>query len=135
MNKFIALHSSVYTPEVFTTEDPDADCYGGCRIELGDVQGLAEVPKEGKPRQGELVFNDATGSPHTFKIVADHAYPIPDGTYTLLGNNDCVTSPYWVVGQLREDKKFEKFSIFHLADVEGVELWDLRLRRVTTFLC
>ncbi|SJL06505.1 uncharacterized protein ARMOST_09844 [Armillaria ostoyae] len=54
--------------EVSRTKDPDADWCCGYRIESGDVRGLAEVPKEGKPRLGELVFRDAAGSLHTFKI-------------------------------------------------------------------
>ncbi|PBK62317.1 hypothetical protein ARMSODRAFT_1024926 [Armillaria solidipes] len=119
MNKFIALDPDLCLHVVYTTEDPDVDWHDGCHI-VGDVQGLAEVPKEGKPRQGELVFKDPTRSPHTFKIVADHAYPIPDGTYTLLGSSVYASSHYWVVGQLREDEKFEKLSIFHLADDEQV---------------
>ncbi|PBK62295.1 hypothetical protein ARMSODRAFT_943186 [Armillaria solidipes] len=75
MNKFIVRDPDPYPHGVYTTEDPDVDWHDGCRI-VGDVQGLAEVPKEGKPRQGELLFKDPTGSPHTFKIVANHAYPI-----------------------------------------------------------
>ncbi len=50
------------------------------------MRSLAEAPKEGKPRHGELVFKDAAGSLHTFKIVARHTHPIPDGSYTLLGS-------------------------------------------------
>ncbi|PBK59609.1 hypothetical protein ARMSODRAFT_966750 [Armillaria solidipes] len=134
MNKFIALDPDLCLHVVYTTEDPDVDWHDGCRI-VGDVQGLAEVPKEGKPRQGELLFKDPTGSPHTFKIVADHAYTIPDGTYTLLGYSVYVSSLYWVVGQLREDKKFEKLSIFRLADDERVKFRDLGFRNVKTFLC
>ncbi|PBK62330.1 hypothetical protein ARMSODRAFT_943203 [Armillaria solidipes] len=133
-NKSIALDPFWYPHGVFTTEDPDVDWHDGCRI-VGDVQGVAEVPKEGKPRQGELVFKDPTGSPHTFKIVADHTYPIPDGTYTLLGSSVYASSHDWVVGQLREDKKFEKLSIFRLADDEQVVLSDLGFRYVKTFLC
>ncbi|PBK63689.1 hypothetical protein ARMSODRAFT_979815 [Armillaria solidipes] len=72
--------------EVSRTEDPDADWCYGYRIESGDVRGLAEAPKGGKPRLGELVFKDAAGSLHTFKIVAHHTHPIPDGSYTLLGS-------------------------------------------------
>ncbi|SJL13336.1 uncharacterized protein ARMOST_16776 [Armillaria ostoyae] len=133
-NKFIVQDRYLYPHHVYMTEDPDIDWHDGCRI-VGDVQGLAEVPKEGKPRQGELVFKDPTGSHHTFKIVADHAYPIPDGTYTLLGYNVYASSHDWVVGRLREDKKFEKLSIFHLVDDEQVGLWNLGFRNIKTFLC
>ncbi|KAK0430112.1 hypothetical protein EV421DRAFT_1937998 [Armillaria borealis] len=133
-NKFIVLDRHLYSHAVLTTEDPDVDWHDGCRI-VGDVQGLAEVPKEGKPQQGELLFKDPTRSPHTFKIVADHAYLILDGTYTLLGCSVYLSSPYWVVGQLREDGKFEKLSIFHSAYDEQVNLWVLGFRDIRTLLC
>ncbi|PBK62312.1 hypothetical protein ARMSODRAFT_1089200 [Armillaria solidipes] len=133
-NKFIVLGRYLDSNGVLTTEDPDVDWHDGCRI-VGDVHGLAEVPKEGNPRQGELVFKDPTGSPHTFKIMADHAYPILDGTYTLLGSSVYASSHYWVVGQLREDEKFEKLSIFCLVDDEQVNLFYLGFRDSRTLLC
>lgn len=124
--------------EVGRTEDPDADWCYGYRIELGDVRSLAEAPKEGKPRHGELVFKDAAGSLHTFKIVARHTHPIPDGSYTLLGSPRWLSSlAHWVVGRLRENGEFEKFSVFSLVYDEEVKLSRaLELEdEVQTFLC
>ncbi len=99
------------------TYNLDADCYTGCRIESGDVRGLGEVPKEEKRREGDLVLKDMTGAPHAIRIVADHKYPIPDGSYTLIG--DCYgLDDLWVVGRLREDGKFEKLSVFKTSSDE-----------------
>ncbi len=91
-------------------ENPDADWHTGYRIDSGDVRGLGEVPKEEKRREGELVLKDMTGAPHAIRIVADHRYPIPDGSYTLIGPRD-EENDLWVVGRLREDGKFEKLSV------------------------
>ncbi len=106
------------------------------RVESGDVRGLAVAPKEGIHRQGELVFEDPTGSSHTFKILADHTYLIPDGSYTLLGSNRWYTNwVYWVVGRLRDDGKFEKLSVFRSLNDEEVRLGKLGLKMVGVSLC
>ncbi|KAK0421706.1 hypothetical protein EV421DRAFT_1915732 [Armillaria borealis] len=70
--------------EVDRMEDRNADRYKGFRIDSGYVQGLSEARKELKCRQGELVLKDVIGIPYTVKILADHAYPIPNGFYTLI---------------------------------------------------
>ncbi len=67
------------------------------------LRGLAEGLTEEKSRQGELIFKDAAGSPHTLKIVAAHAYPIPDGSYALIGCDLYDSSDVWVMGWRRED--------------------------------
>ncbi|PBK59036.1 hypothetical protein ARMSODRAFT_1090999 [Armillaria solidipes] len=136
-SKLIARRFAWYPDKVYRTEDPGADYYEGYCIKSGNVRGLSVVLNELKPRQGELVFNDSTGARHTLKIVADHTYPIPDGLYTLIG---CIgrssRSDLWVVGQLREDGKFKKLSVFHSADDEQVKLMELALeQRVQIFLC
>ncbi|KAK0447551.1 hypothetical protein EV421DRAFT_147790 [Armillaria borealis] len=135
-SKLIARRFAWYPDKVYRTEDPDADYYEGYSIKSGNVRGLSEVLNKLKPRQGELVFKDATGAHHTLKIVADHAYLIPDGLYTLIG---CIgrfsRSDLWVVGQLREDGKFKKLSVFHSVDDEQVKLMELALERVKIFLC
>ncbi|PBK62364.1 hypothetical protein ARMSODRAFT_964212 [Armillaria solidipes] len=123
--------------KVYQTEDTDeAWCEGYC-INSADVWGLAEGLMEEKPRQGELAFKDATGSPHTLKIVAHHEYPIPDGSYTLIGCDDVghLPSDIWVVGRLRDDGKFQKLSVFRSVDDEPVRLGTLGLGIVKTFLC
>ncbi len=86
-------HSASYSlfwpvGDVGRTEDTDADWYEGFCIDSADVRGLAERQEEEKPRQGEMVFKDTAGSPRTFKILADHVHPIPDGSYALLGSSN-----------------------------------------------
>ncbi len=98
-------------PKVTRAENPGADWFTGCRIESGDVRGLDEVPKERKCREGQLVVKDITGEPYTIKIVAYHKYRIPNGSYTLIWPVH-VSNNVWVVGQLREDGKFKKLSVF-----------------------
>ncbi len=117
------------------TYNRDADCYTGCRIESGDVRGLGDVAKEEKHREGDLVLKDMTGAPHTIRIVADHKYPIPDGSYTLIG--DCYgLDDVWVVGRLREDGKFEKLSVFKTSSDEYQDMQKYGLKQAArTDLC
>ncbi len=59
---------------------------------------------------------------HTIKIVADHAFPIPDGLYTLIGaktswhhlseDRKDLDVKHWVIGRRRKDKNFVKLSVF-----------------------
>ncbi|KAK0462258.1 uncharacterized protein EV420DRAFT_1734330 [Desarmillaria tabescens] len=73
-------------------------------IEKGTVQGLAVVEEPGDhQRHGQLLVEDKDGSKHMFNIIANHWYPIPDGTYTLIGNNS-----YWVVGEQLPWDSFEE---------------------------
>ncbi len=113
----------------------DEDWYDGYCIDSADVRGLADGLTEEKPRQGELVFKDAAGSPHTLKIVATHTYPIPDGLYALIGISFGDSNDAWVVGWRREDGKFEKLSVFRSTDDEQVKLVTLELKKVKTILC
>lgn len=82
------------------TEETDVNGYAGPCIEAGYVRGLAEGSLEGKHRQGDLVIKDHSGERHTFKVVADHQYPILEGLYTLPGNrtfrSNEVEGKYWV---------------------------------------
>ncbi len=113
------------------TDKTDVDWYQGPCINSAKVQGLADISDKETPRQGELVFKDGTEEPLTFNILADHQYPIPDGSYTLIGCKKqeydgeeadgterwiIVTSKMWVVGKRRPDRKFEKLSV---VSVEG----------------
>ncbi|KAK0499258.1 hypothetical protein EDD18DRAFT_1377286 [Armillaria luteobubalina] len=109
----------------------DTWCEGYC-IHSAHVQGLDKGQEEENPRRGKMVFKN-----HTFKIFADHMFPIPDGSYTLIGVNDCSSSfplNLWVVGRLKEDRKFEKLSVFRLADDEQENLRKLGLKIVKNFL-
>ncbi|KAK0187481.1 hypothetical protein F5146DRAFT_1003255 [Armillaria mellea] len=112
-------------------EATDVDWYfEGFFIDLADVRGLDEGPNENKSRQGEMVIEDVSGSPRRFKIFADHVYPIPDGSYALIGTRDEISSSdlnHWVVGKLREDGRFEKLSVFRSADDELQNLRELEL--------
>ncbi len=97
--------------------------------------GLAKGLTEEKPRQGEMVFKDAAGSPHTLKIVATHTYPIPDGLYALIGCGFDSSSDVWVIGWRRENGEFQKLSVFRSADDEQMKLGTLGLEKVKTILC
>ncbi len=116
MMKNVVVHRYSFRkqPQVSRTENPDADCYTGYYIESGDVRGLGEVPKEEMPREGQLVLKDMTGALHAIIILAHHKYPIPDGSYTLIGPAYTLND-LWVVGRLREDGKFQKLSVFRIS--------------------
>ncbi len=93
----------------------------GPRIKLGEVCGLADQSHDGNPRQGDLVVKDGTGAPHRIKVVANHQYQIPQGWYTLIGNNGDadVFMKYWVLGHQRKLKVrngFEKLSVICIED-------------------
>ncbi|KAK0479168.1 hypothetical protein IW261DRAFT_1626413 [Armillaria novae-zelandiae] len=89
------------------------DWYEGYVIDSANVRGLDEGLEEDKPRKGNMFFKNATGVSCTFKIFADHVCPIPDGSYAVLGAD--IPGP-WVVGWLREGRKFEKVSVFSSAE-------------------
>ncbi|SJL16848.1 uncharacterized protein ARMOST_20377 [Armillaria ostoyae] len=127
---------------VFWTASTDPNWCEGYQIDSAEVRGLSEVPAEKKLRQGELAFKDGHGAPQTLKIVADHAYPIPDGLYTVIActeywypyRNSQVNS--WVVGWRRKDGNFEKLSVFRSADDEKAVFAEFGIKhRVKTVLC
>ncbi|KAK0230036.1 hypothetical protein IW262DRAFT_1425110 [Armillaria fumosa] len=126
---------SMFLAEVLRTEHTDRESFKGYHIDSGYVRGLSEMPTETKCRQGELIFKDANGAPHTIKIVADHAYPIPNGSYTLVAYR---YPPHYMyaVGQVRRDGYFEKLSVFYSVDDEEVVFSKLGFdHRAQTFLC
>ncbi len=137
--KQFVLHSHRGPGYVEHTEDTDTDSYEGYCIDSVDVRGLDEGLGEEKPRQGVMVFKDAAGSPYTFRIVADHMYPIPDDSYALIGSSDqdSMLNPsldLWVVGRLNEYRKFEKLSVFRSVDDGLQNLRNLGLKRVKIIL-
>ncbi|SJL02735.1 uncharacterized protein ARMOST_06071 [Armillaria ostoyae] len=99
----------------------DGDWYRGPYIESCEVRGLgnaSDASAQRKLRRGELCLKDSNGETHTFKIIADHTYPISDGTYTLIGSTGFPSTQsalLWVVGKMK-DGKFEKLSVFSMAD-------------------
>ncbi len=136
-----AFGTNGYRRELWITdEDGSPDSYRGYQIDSGYVKGLSRPSYNDMPRQGVLVVKDNTGSTHTFKIVADHTYPTPKGSYTLLGSTDrrnlVGTSfedhnrslCFWVVGRQRRDGKFQKLSVFRmLNDDERRRIWNLKI--------
>ncbi|KAK0445296.1 uncharacterized protein EV420DRAFT_970845 [Desarmillaria tabescens] len=112
------------------------DWYAGPRIDSVYVCGLADPSNN--PRQGKLSIKDNAGESCACKIVAKHTYPIPDGGYIIIGTKRpwVASGNIWVVGRLRQDGKFEKVSVIHLADSEVEKLQELRVeKKVTTILC
>ncbi|KAK0457594.1 uncharacterized protein EV420DRAFT_503789 [Desarmillaria tabescens] len=128
-------------------EGTESELYCGPCIESGYVQGLADVLSDGSIRQGELVAKDDIGATHTFKIVAEHQYPVPDASYTLIGSGGYDYIPeelepyvmkYWVLGTTRQNGKFQKFSVFRmLDDEEKMRLRELGVAKsdIQMFLC
>ncbi|PBL01400.1 hypothetical protein ARMGADRAFT_1073687 [Armillaria gallica] len=117
-------------PMLTYTESAKDDLYRGLPIKRGIVRGLAVGGVKGSDRYGELVVEDVRGIAHIFNIVASHQYPIPEDTYTLLGIHpafmrDRHHGQYWVVGRLSNKrahyKRFEKVSVFQMADLEEIE--------------
>ncbi|KAK0466652.1 hypothetical protein IW261DRAFT_1346478 [Armillaria novae-zelandiae] len=113
--------------EVSRLDTTDGDLYIGPCVHSGHVRGFADEYNKGKFRQGELIIEDNTGTLHSFKIVKDHAYSIPEGWYTLISSGGCrhlslnVCMKYWVAGRLRQDGLFEKVSVFSMVDAEERE--------------
>ncbi|KAK0472427.1 hypothetical protein EDD18DRAFT_1301953 [Armillaria luteobubalina] len=100
-------------------EETDANWFEGTRIDAGDVRGLSNR-KGSRARQGELTVKDYTGAPHKFEIVANHAYPIPDGSYILIGRGTYskTLAHFWVIGRRLRDGRFKKVSVFSMPDKE-----------------
>ncbi|KAK0439974.1 uncharacterized protein EV420DRAFT_1168441 [Desarmillaria tabescens] len=135
-NHFVAFSAAIRTDET------GVDWCKCAYIKSGTVHGLGEVSNTGMPRPGELVVIGSTGVPCTLKILADHAYPIPDGSYTLIDNFSTLSgyqpSLRWAVGRQRWDGKFEKVSVIQLADMdEHWKLWSVPQVHVNgkIFLC
>ncbi|PBK64853.1 hypothetical protein ARMSODRAFT_978808 [Armillaria solidipes] len=89
--------------------ETDEDWFDGHCIEKGHVQGFDMGLAEGCDRCGELVVEATDGITHTFKIRVTHQFPIPEDTYTLLG--DTYWSYQWAIGRRLPDQRFEKVSV------------------------
>ncbi|KAK0229416.1 hypothetical protein EDD85DRAFT_1026450 [Armillaria nabsnona] len=115
------VDNSYYTHIERDTENNVDRCEEALCIENGFLRGLAVVGIRGKDRHGESLDEDLSGIQHSFHIIAIHQYPIPDGTYTLIGSQESrYDSPrqwvQWVVGRKLSDESFEKLSVFKMAD-------------------
>ncbi|KAK0433758.1 hypothetical protein EV421DRAFT_1741313 [Armillaria borealis] len=115
---------SVFTRHRFP---PGVDwCNGPC-IDSGYVRGLSKGSLEGKFRQGELVIEDNMGARHIFKIVADHQYPIPEDSYSLIGTDPfydlkrIFVKQCWVIGKKLPGQMFKKVSVFQIPDSHEVQ--------------
>ncbi len=101
-------------------------CRGPC-IKSGYVRGLSQGSLEGNCRQGELIIEDNSGAKHTFKIVADHQYQIPEGSYALVGSDPCnfqgtlYERQFWVVGERLPGQTFKKLSVFQIPHKKDVK--------------
>ncbi|KAK0457270.1 uncharacterized protein EV420DRAFT_1549838 [Desarmillaria tabescens] len=121
-------------------EEADGDLFDGYCIERGFVRGLAVGGAEGVDRYGMLIVDDVHGKSHTFKIIATHQHLLPEDRYTLLsttsplrrwqGRRRSVIEQYWVAGRRSSNQRFEKFSVFKMADeTEVKKLKDLRIAK------
>ena len=102
-------------------DETDEDWYEGPCIEQGFVWGLNAGSAEGVDRcGGELVVKDADGMQYTFNICVTHQFPIPEGTYTLLGSfvpwYPQEVTEFWVVGRSLPYRRFEKLSVIRIPD-------------------
>ncbi|KAK0490156.1 hypothetical protein EDD18DRAFT_1187224 [Armillaria luteobubalina] len=125
-----SLDKGLYTIKVHRTKK-GGDKYYGLRIDSCTVEGLGVESS----RRGELHLNSGLKK-HTFKIVACHAYLIPDGKYTLIGtskHSSTMEGVIWVVGKLEVlGKKFRKVSVVSMADKQQEEkLWKIEAHRNT----
>ncbi len=96
-------------------DETDEDWFDGACIEQGYVRGFNMGSAEGHGRRGELVVKAADGILHTFKIRVTHQFPIPEDTYTLLG--DIPSSYHWVIGRRLPTQRFKKVSVIMMDNV------------------
>ncbi len=114
------------------TKEKDADWFDGPCIKSGYVRGLSQGSLEGNFRQGELIVEGRSNAKHTFIVVADHQYPVPEGVYALAGSppfdfwQQTFKKQYWVIGKRLPKQMFKKVSVFRMPDEEEVkQLHDL----------
>ena len=105
-------------------DETDEDWVDGDCIEKGHVRVFDAGSAEGRDRCGELVVKAADGIAHTFKIHVTHRFPIPEDTYTLLGDH---LYRFWAVGRRMPDQRFEKVSVIVIDFKDRYKLEDLSL--------
>ncbi|KAK0217519.1 hypothetical protein EDD85DRAFT_368598 [Armillaria nabsnona] len=96
--------------QVLHDDKTDEDWFDGACIKQGHVRVFDAGSAEGLDRCGELVVKAADRIAHTFKIHVTHRFPIPEDTYTLLGD-DRYWLLQWAVGRRLPDRRFEKVSV------------------------
>ncbi|SJL05144.1 uncharacterized protein ARMOST_08517 [Armillaria ostoyae] len=137
MNKSLPANEISDMPVRHDSETHD-DWYEGPCVDKGFVRGLAARGTEQVARRGKFIVQDSDGREYAFGIIARHRYPIPEDTYTLLGmdpaklvrhpvqlrllgdRNPRPRTQYWVIGRRLSDGKFEKVSVFEMADEKDV---------------
>ncbi len=130
-NEALTLHDRTHwLRSIERAAEPDADYFEGLCIDSAHVRGLAEPSPEGRPRQGELILKGRSGSKHTFKIIAEHQYPIPEDLYVLLRENpfdltqrsNTVGLTYCVIGKRHPPEQlFKKLSVFQIRGTEQAQ--------------
>ncbi len=96
----------------------------GVALKRGMCGYLTWDRQKGHDRCGELVVKAADGITHTFKIHVTHRFPIPEDTYTLLGDH---LYRFWAVGRRMPDQRFEKVSVIVIDFKDRYKLEDLSL--------
>ncbi|PBK80135.1 hypothetical protein ARMGADRAFT_1040315 [Armillaria gallica] len=104
-------------------DETGEDWFEGPCIDKAHVRGFDAGSAEGCDRYGELVVKAADGIVHTFKIHVTHRFPIPEDTYTLLGDN---LHRFWAVGRRLPDQRFEKVSVIVMDDLDDEERQKLK---------
>ncbi len=122
--------SDIYNMRVQHDDKMDEDSFDGPCIEKGHVRGFDAESAEGHDRRGELVVEAANGIAHTFKIHVTHRFPIPEDTYTLLGDTNRYWWHPWAVGRRLPDQRFEKVSVIVMDDLDYKE--ELKLRDLSS---
>ncbi|PBK58953.1 hypothetical protein ARMSODRAFT_1027813 [Armillaria solidipes] len=111
---------------VHLTDKGDSWCHGPC-IDSGYVRGLSRRSLKRNSRQGELIVIDNIGAEHTFMIVADHQYQIPERWYALVGSDPYDSEgtfqewQFWAVGEIFSRQGFEKVSVFYIPEKKDVK--------------
>ncbi len=142
---FTCPELSVSLCEIGRTEETDVDWFKGRCIESAHVRALVDTANKERPRRGELDITDRTEVLRTLEMFADHGYSIQEGSYTLLhagfsGNRSRLTT-CWVVGQQRQDGKFQKLTRISMGeksafyDLEEPHRLDVLKNNVRIILC
>ncbi|PBK61741.1 hypothetical protein ARMSODRAFT_920924 [Armillaria solidipes] len=101
--------------QVGRTEETDIDWYEGPCIENAYVRGLADTTNK-QSRSGDFTVTDHSGVLHTIEIHANHKYPIPDDSYTLLyPGYHYINYTSCVIGRRGQDRKFQKLSVVEMS--------------------
>ncbi|PBK79669.1 hypothetical protein ARMGADRAFT_117984 [Armillaria gallica] len=86
--------------------------YNGWCIQSAQVQGLATLVAA--PREGHLIVQTPNREEHQYKIHTGHQYPIPDGVYSLLCDQNNTHQTLCVVGKMLPNRTFLKTSVFKI---------------------